>query len=184
VVSQEIRAKISRIDIPGGALVVLIGAAASGKSTFAALHFLAHSVMSSDRLRAELAGAPSDDIVFAELYRRVQARLSAGLVTVVDATNTDWMWRAELLAEARRYGRAAIAIVFNLPLDLCLVRNAGRSRTVPTTVIRRQVADVTRDMDRLDLEDFATVHVMRSVADVDAARLEMEKGPATRALGT
>ena len=162
--------------------MVLIGASASGKSTFATRHFDAACVVASDRLRAEMTGEISDDAVFAELHRRVQARLGAGLLAVVDATNTDWMWRAELLADARRGGHPAIGIVFNLPLDICLARNAARSRTVPASAIRRQVDDVTRDVARLDLEGFAAVHVLGSVADVDAASLEIEKGPVARAL--
>jgi protein phosphatase len=172
----------SRIDVPAGALVVLIGAAASGKSTFAARYFAADCVVSSDRLRVEASRPISDDMVFADLHRQVQARLAAGLVAVVDATNIDWMWRAALIADARRYGSPAIAIVFNLPLDVCLARNAARSRKVPAPVIRRQVADVARGIQRLDLEGFAAVHIMRSAADVDAVRVEMEEGPVTRAL--
>jgi protein phosphatase len=181
-VGPAISSEPGAIAIPSGALVVLIGAAASGKSTFAARQFVADSVVSSDRLRAELTGATPDDIVFAELHRWVQARLDGGLLAVVDATNTDWMWRARLLADARRDKRPAIAIVFNLPLDVCLSRNAARSRTVPASVIRRQVGDVVRDVDRLDLEGFAAIHVLRSAADVDAVVLEMENGPVTRAL--
>ena len=181
-VGPEIASRPNRINIPAGALVVLIGASASGKSTFATRHFDAACVVASDHLRAEMTGGISDEAVFAELHRRVQARLGAGLLAVVDATNTDWMWRAELLADARRDGRPAIAIAFNLPLDVCVVRNAARSRTVPASVIRRQVGDVTRDIDRLDLEGFAAVHVLGSVAEVDAAGLEIEKGPVARAL--
>lgn len=173
-VSCAISSESGAIAVPDGALVVLIGAAASGKSTFAASHFVADCIVSSDRLRAEMTGTPSDDVVFAELHRLVQARIAAGLLTVIDATNTDWMWRAQLLADAGR-GRPAIAIVFNLPLDVCLARDATRSRTVPASVIRRQVADVARDVDRLDLEGFAAVHVLRSVADVDAAGLEIQR---------
>jgi len=181
-VSQEVASEPRRIDVPADALVVLIGAAASGKSTFAAAHFVADDVVSSDRLRAEMTGATSDDVVFAELHRRSQARLAAGLLAVVDATNTDWMWRATLLTDARREGRPAIAIVFHLPLEVCLARNAARPRTVPASVIRRQVADVTRDAERLDLEGFAAAYILRSVADVAAVSLEIEEGPVTRTL--
>jgi protein phosphatase len=181
-VSQGIASEPRRIDVPAGALVVLIGAAASGKSTFAASHFVADGVVSSDRLRTEMAGATSDDVVFAELRRLVQARLAGALLAVVDATNTDWMWRAELLTSARRDGRPAIAIVFNLPLEVCLARNAARSRTVPASLIRRQFADVMRDAERLDLEGFAAVYILRSVAEVDAVALKMEEGPVIRTL--
>jgi protein phosphatase len=181
-VSQGVASEPIRIHVPAGALVVLIGAATSGKSTFAASHFAADDVVSSDRLRAEMTGTTSDDVVFAELHRRSQARLAAGLLVVVDATNTDWMWRATLLMDARRDQRLAIAIVFNLPLEVCLARNAARPRTVPASVIRRQVADVTGDLERLDLEGFAAVYILRSVTDVDAVSLELKEGPVTRAL--
>jgi protein phosphatase len=181
-VSSAISSGSGAIAVPNRALVMLIGAAASGKSTFAARHFVADSIVSSDRLRAAVTGPPSDEVVFAELHRLVEARLDDGLLAVVDATNTDWMWRAQLLADARRYGRPAIAIVFDLPLDICLARNTARSRTVPASVIPRQVADVTRDVERLDLEGFAAVHVLRSVADVDAVALKIEEGPVTRTL--
>jgi predicted kinase len=182
-VSQGIASQPSRIDVPAGALVVLIGAAGSGKSTFAGHHVVSDCIVASDRLRAQMTGSPTDDAVFAELHRRVQARLAGGRLAVVDATNTDWMWRAQLVADARAYGRPPMAIVFNLPADGCLARNAARARTVPASVIRRQVADVTRDVERLDLEGFATIHVLRSVGEVDAVTLEIEKGPVTRALG-
>jgi protein phosphatase len=182
-VSSEISSEPGAIAIPSASLVLLIGAAGSGKSTFAGHHFVSDCVVSSDRLRAEITGAP-DDVVFAELHRRVQARLISGLLVVVDATNTDWTWRAQLLTDARRSERPAMAIVFNLPVDVCLARNAARARAVPASVIRRQVADVTRDVDRLDLEGFAAVHVLRSVAEVNAVALEIDKGPVTRALGT
>src|SRR4029077_4102769 len=81
-----------RIDVAAGALVGLIGGAASGKSSFAAAPFVADWIVSSDRLRTQMTGVPSDEVVFAELHRQVQARLADGLLTVVDATNTDWMW--------------------------------------------------------------------------------------------
>jgi protein phosphatase len=42
------------IEIPDFSLVVLIGASGSGKSTFAAKHFLPTEVISSDRCRGPL----------------------------------------------------------------------------------------------------------------------------------
>ncbi|HEV2012739.1 MAG TPA: AAA family ATPase [Candidatus Dormibacteraeota bacterium] len=174
------------IRIPPAALVMLVGAAASGKSTFAARHLGVESVVSSDGLRQALAGTESDQwpnaAVFDRLQEWVDARLAAGVLAVVDATNTDWMWRAELLRRARLKGRSAIAIVFNLPLDVCLARNATRSRKVPVSVIRRQVDELRRDVDRLDLEGFTAIYVLGSVVEVDAVSLQIEKGPMAPAL--
>ena len=48
------------LSIPDPSLVVLIGAAGSGKSTFAARHFAPGEVLSSDAYRALIAGDPAD----------------------------------------------------------------------------------------------------------------------------
>jgi predicted kinase len=174
-----------RIELPPTALVVLIGAAGSGKSAFAARHMPAESVIASDRLRAELGRDEADqdvnDAVFDRLKQTVEARLRSAQLTAVDATNTDWMRRSELIRLARQYDRPAVAIVFDLPLELCVSRNRARTRTVQTSVIRRQVEAVRRDRDRLDLEGFSTVWVLDSADQVDRVSVGTGGGPAARA---
>jgi len=101
---------------------------------------------------------------------------------VVDATNVEWMRRTELIRQAREHGRPAIAIAFDLPFDLCLAHNAARRRTVRAAVIRRQHDQLRRDLDRLDLEGFSAIHVLRSEAEIDGVEVQIEKGPVTRAL--
>ncbi len=176
------------IQVPPRALVILIGAAGSGKSTFALRHFDAESVVSADGLRRTLSGDESDQrknrLVFDRLHRWVDARLSAGLLAVVDATNTDWIGRAALIRGARHDQRPAIAIVFDLPLELCLARNAARTRTVRAAVIRRQHDELRRSVDRLDLEGFGAIYILRSELDVEQAVVQIEKGPAARALSS
>ena len=49
-----------RIELPDESLVLLVGAAGSGKSTFAARHFTATQVVSSDRMRALIGDDPGD----------------------------------------------------------------------------------------------------------------------------
>ncbi len=90
-----------------------------------------------------------------------------GQLTVVDATNIDWMWRTELIRHAREHGRRAVAIVLDLPAYVCLARNSSRQRTVRPGIVRQQVAELRRASGRLDLEGFAAVHLLRSVAQVD-----------------
>ncbi|TMD67463.1 MAG: phosphatase, partial [Chloroflexi bacterium] len=72
----------------------------SGKSAFASRHLPAEAIISSDQLRARMGRDEADqdvnDAVFEDLRRRVDDRLGAALLTVVDATNTDWMRRSEL----------------------------------------------------------------------------------------
>jgi len=159
------------IRIPSAALVLLIGASGSGKSTFASRHFDGDAVVSSDRLRSVLAGHEADqhatDAAFGRLHEWLDARLAAGALSVVDATNVEWMRRTELIGRARHYGRPAIAIAFDLPLDLCLARNAARQRTVRPAVVRRQHDELRRSLDRLDLEGFSAVHVLRSDDEIE-----------------
>jgi len=174
------------IRVPEAALVLLIGASGSGKSTFAARHFDASAVVSSDELRRALAGDEADqqatDAAFGRLHQWLDARLATGALAVVDATNVEWMRRTELVRRARHHARPAIAIVFDLPLDLCLARNAARQRTIRAAVIRRQHDELRRSLDRLDLEGFSAVHVLRTEGEVERAAVEIEKGPAARAL--
>ena len=198
-------APADRVEIPADALVLLIGAAGSGKSTFAARHFAPDAVISSDGLRALVGESESDqranpevfermqrflqdrmanDKVFAWLQSFVLNRLVAGAVTIVDATNTDWMRRAELIGMARRHRRPVIGVVFDLPLEICLSRIAARSRTLRTAVVRQQVADLRRDRERLDLEGFAAIYVLGSSHQVERTSIDIKKGPVARALSS
>ena len=170
------------MSVAADALVVLIGAAGSGKSTFAGRQFPSDAIVSSDHLRAALnATSPGRKDVFEHVLPIVESRMETGRLTVVDATNTDWMRRSELIGRARRHGRPAIAIVFHLPVAVCLAQNASRPTAVPASIVRRQAAQIARDRDRLDLEGFAAVVTFRSVEESSRARLEIERGPVARA---
>jgi predicted kinase len=174
------------IRVPPAALVLLIGASGSGKSTFAARHFDAQTVISSDRLRGELRGDEADqratDAAFARLHEWIEARLATGSLAVVDATNVEWMRRAALVSRARNHGRPAIGIVFDVSLELCLARNAARPRTVRAAVVRRQHDELRHSLDRLDLEGFRALHVLRTEAETEQAAVQIGKGPVARAL--
>ena len=164
------------IVLPDPSLVVLIGAAGVGKSTFAARHFRADEILSSDRYREIVSGDEADQaatrIAFRLLHRDLRARLAAGRLTVVDATSVEASARRGLLALARAAGVPAVAIVLDLPLETILARNAARrSRTVDEDVVRRHVARLRASLDgpapRLLAEGFAAITVLRDTAEVD-----------------
>ena len=166
--------------VPPSALVVLIGAAGSGKSTFAQKHFPIEAIVASDAIRREPHGRRRND-VFDELHAQVRRRLEAGQLTVVDATNTDWMRRSELIRSARQFKRPAVAIVFALPLESCLAHNAARPEAVPRHTVKRQSEAIARDLDRLDLEGFSPVYTFHSAQEAATATVEIERGPVSRA---
>jgi protein phosphatase len=158
-------------------MVVLIGPSGAGKSTFAARHFAATEILSSDAMRAMVADDPNDqsatEAAFELLHTVLGLRLARHRLSVVDATNVERWARAGLLAIARRHKRPAIAIVFALPIDVSLERNAGRAdRRVPPGSIRRQHRFMTASLDSLAEEGFSTVYRLDDAASVEAVRVQ------------
>jgi protein phosphatase len=155
------------IALPAGAMVVLIGVSGCGKSTFAATRFRPTEILSSDAFRAMVADDPSDqdatDAAFELLHTALSLRLARARLSVVDATNVEAWARAPLLGIARRHRRPAVAIVLDLPLDVCLARNAGRTdRRVPPAAVRRQHRLMRASLRTLHQEGFDQVLVLTS----------------------
>jgi len=171
---------VTEIDIVDPSLVVLIGAAGAGKSTFAAHHFTDDEVLSSDRFRALVSGDEADQsathAAFGRLHRELARRLAAGRFTVVDATSLELSSRRALLARAVAAGVPATAIVFDLPAATVLARNAARrQRVVDESVVRHHLARLRASLDGseppLSREGFAQIVVLREPAEVDAVRI-------------
>ena len=158
-------------------MVLLIGTSGSGKSTFAARHFDAADVLSSDRFRGQAAGDEGDQTVTVEAFEALHAaaatRLELGRSAVIDATN---LWpdvRRPLVRQARDRRVVAVAIVLDVPESVCLERNRGRlDRYVSSPVVRRQRAALRRSVDRLEREGFGLVVFLRGVDEVDAVTIE------------
>jgi predicted kinase len=169
---------VSTVYLPDPALVLLVGAAGAGKSTFALRHFAADEIVSSDAIRAQVSGDEGDQSVsrlaFAILHREVARRLAAGRTAVVDATNAHRGHRRSLVRRAAATGTPAVAVVLALPTAVVLARNAGRARRVHEDVVLRQLAGVAAAARRGGLagEGFALVWVGRTVEAVDAVRFE------------
>jgi protein phosphatase len=163
------------ISIPDPSLVVLVGAAGAGKSTFASRHFAPDEVLSSDAFRERISGDAADQSVtgtaFASLHRALARRLAMRRVTVVDATNLRPGARQALVRLANREGVPAVAIVLDLSPEIVVGRNSARAgRQVPAEVVHRHLAALARiDLDDgLAREGFTTVIRLAEPDEVDA----------------
>ena len=166
-----------KISIPETALVVLIGASGSGKSTFARKHFLPTEIISSDDCR----GLVSDDAgsldatedAFDLVHFLARKRLARQKLTVIDATNVQPDGRKALLAIAREHDCMASAIVLDLPPKLCHERNRARpDRQFAFGVVRQHASQLRRSLRDLRREGFRTVTVLDSPEAIDAATIE------------
>ena len=171
---------MSTIRIPELALVALVGASGSGKSTFARAHFKTTEVISSDYCRALVADDENDQAAskdaFDVLYYIAGKRLAAGKLTVVDATNVRPEDRKRLVALAREFHVLASAIVFDLPERLLHERNASRpDRNFGPHVVKSQTQSLHRSMRGLEKEGFKVAAVLRSVEAVAEAQITREK---------
>jgi protein phosphatase len=165
-----------QIEIPEFALVLLVGASGTGKSHFAARHFLATEVVSSDRARGWVSDDETDqsatDDAFELVHAIVDKRLKNRRFTVVDATNVQPEGRKGLLALARKWHALAVGIVFDLPEGVALARNAARpDRQFGAGPVRRQMQNLRRSMRGMQREGLRYLHVLKSEAEVDAATI-------------
>ncbi|HMA34675.1 MAG TPA: polynucleotide kinase-phosphatase [Chloroflexia bacterium] len=168
-----------KLTIPSLALVVLVGASGSGKSSFARRHFRPTEVLSSDTCRGLVADDENDQSATTEafdvLHYIAGKRLAAGRLTVVDATNVQPEARKPLLALARAHHCLAVAIVFNVPEGLCQERNQTRpDRQFGPHVVRRHIQQLRRSLPGLRREGFRYVVVLDSAVAVEAAVIERQ----------
>jgi alkanesulfonate monooxygenase SsuD/methylene tetrahydromethanopterin reductase-like flavin-dependent oxidoreductase (luciferase family)/predicted kinase len=165
--------------IPDPALLVLVGASGSGKSTWAAERYLPQEIVSSDRLRAVVGTGEHDQEAsvdaFALLDAIIAARARRGLTTVIDTLGLDQARRQGYLGLARRSGLPAVAVVFDTPAALCRQRNRVRDLPVPAAILDYQLARMRDVADQLAGEGWDA-----AVDGAQAAALEPAHSPGSR----
>lgn len=148
-----------RIAVPS--LVVLVGPSGSGKSTWAARHFDATAIVSSDRLRAAVGIDENDQRAstdaFAVLNEIVARRLKRKLTTVVDTVGLNDEDRQRWLALAAAEGLPAYAVTFSTDPKVCRARNKQRARPVPAKALTGQINRFAAAVPGLADEGFAAV---------------------------
>ncbi|WP_030212979.1 AAA family ATPase [Streptomyces sp. NRRL WC-3626] len=173
--------RVRTLPVTDLSLVVLVGASGSGKSTFARRHFKPTEVISSDFCRGLVADDENDQSAsrdaFDVLHYIAGKRLAAGRRTVVDATNVQQDGRRQLIELARAHDVLPIAVVLDVPEQVCAERNAARTdrADMPRRVIQRHTRELRRSLRHLEREGFRKVHVLRGVEEVEHATVVTEK---------
>ena len=167
------------LTIPDFALVLMIGASGSGKSSFAARHFAATEILSSDRCRGMVADDETDQAAtgdaFDVLHYIAAKRLAARRLTVIDATNLRAEDRKRAVELARRYHAIPVAIVLDLPEAVCVERNRSRpDRAFGGHVVRNHVRLLRRSLRGLPREGFRVVHHLTSAEAIAEATVVRE----------
>ncbi|GAC1657344.1 MAG: hypothetical protein NVS9B15_18670 [Acidobacteriaceae bacterium] len=123
-----------------GIVVLAIGLPGSGKTTW----FKRRGVvpLSSDMLRNLLFDDITEQryqgLVFSTLRSLLRARLIAKMPwNYVDASNLSPHERRQWIKMAHSFGYDVHAVFFNVPIEVCLARNARRERRVDEEVIRK-----------------------------------------------
>ena len=104
-------------------------------------------------------------------------RLRRGRLSVVDATNLVRDDRARWLGLARKHDVPPVAVVLDLPLEVCRRRDREREvRQVGDEVLERQHERLRRGREQLDGEGYHDVHVLTRPGQVAEVEVVRERG--------
>ncbi|MFC4454859.1 metallophosphoesterase [Deinococcus sonorensis] len=161
------------LTVPTPALIALVGAAGSGKTTFAAGHFAADEVYGPEALQS---GDPDQDSPTLALRQR----LEQGQLTVLDAPHLHAADRKRVVTLARACGVAPVALVLDLPPEVLLARQGASPRPVRSAQVWHQVRELRHGLEHLAQEGFEVVHVLSSRAQANAAQVKRVPPPSVR----
>lgn len=152
---------MSVVELPSPCLIVLVGPAGSGKTSWANEH-LPGRVVGSDALRA-VAGEGEHDLrasadAFALLDDIVERRTRRRLTTVVDTLGNDAGRRQRWRSVAAKHGVPCHAVVFTTSATDIRRWNKSRAKRVPDAVLRAQLAEFQTVADAVRAEAFEAVH--------------------------
>jgi predicted kinase len=142
-------------------LVVLVGLPGSGKSSY--LDGLGVAALSSDEIRRLLTDDATNqtvnDRVFETLRYLLRQRLSLNRpVTYIDATSLTPEERAPYIGIGASFDCEVEALFFDVPLEVCMARNAQRHRVVPEEAMKKLASKLRPPSTE---EGFARVTVIR-----------------------
>jgi predicted kinase len=153
------------IYLPKRSIVVLSGAAGSGKTTFARRFFAPSQILSSDFCRKLIADRVDwsphlSPAAFRVLHTILEERLRLGKLTVIDSTAVLAVHRAIYLKIARRFNVRSALIVLDIPDKVCIERDRRRSQPVGHGAITTQWELLQQGLEKVHEEGFGSVHIL------------------------
>src|SRR5690606_34462194 len=147
------------------AIVVLCGAAGSGKTTFVRRHFLPSQILSSDFCRQLVCDRVDwsphvSPAAFRVLHTILEERLRHGLLTVVDSTAVLPVHRSHYIKLARRFRAPVVLIVMNIGDQVCIDRDRRRPQRVGERAIITQWELLQNGLERVDQEGFSAGYML------------------------
>lgn len=141
-------------------LWLMVGAPASGKTTYLAEHSVNGIVVSRDKIRFSMISDEDEYFskekeVFREFVRQIQEGLDAGKNVYADATNLHWASRRKLLFNLDLKNTKVCALVFDVPVETLLERNAarvGRAKVPESALINMKNSQTSPETDNFDYD--------------------------------
>ena len=156
---------IEPLILPRRTLLVLCGSTGSGKSTFAAQHFLATNIVSSDHCRSLVCDDENEQNfnkdAFDVFYYILRKRMLNGFFCVADSTALKPQARKELRTLSRHYGYYGCLLILTTPPEICIQRNQQRARQVNESVVHYHAGLLPQVFEDAPKEGWERVRIVR-----------------------
>lgn len=154
-----------KIVLPKRAIVVMCGAAGSGKTTFARRHFLPSQILSSDFCRQLVCDRVDwsphvSPAAFRVLHTILEERMRHGLLTVIDSTAVLPVHRSIYVKLARRFRAPIVLVVMNISNKTCIERDRKRPQRVGESAIITQWELLQNGLETVEQEGFTSVYML------------------------
>lgn len=150
------------LEIPKNALVMMLGPAGSGKSTFAVKHFKPSEIVSSDQCRwmvsDDMMNQDCNHYAFILFHQWISCRLALGRRTVADATNVTKRARNTLREIANRFKVPVVLIYMATSEKETFRRNRERDRHVPEHVVEKHLSQMRQALSEIESEGYHAIY--------------------------
>lgn len=154
-----------RLILPRRTLLVLCGSTGSGKSTFAAQHFPATNIVSSDYCRGLVCDDENEQAfnkdAFDLFYYILRKRMLNGFFCVADSTALKPLARKELRDLSRHYGYYGCLLILVTPPEICIQRNSLRTRQVSESVVNYHASLLPQVFESAPKEGWERIRIVR-----------------------